>query len=152
MVVKNKTKINYWDIGKKIMFVVGFLGMGFGIFKGTVAIGKWLEKEENFKAGLEHITFTDAEQKIRTIDFINTKFNPITVFRQSDTLSKRTDTTIQLQKDLIQNQLNLDNLLDSIYRGEKIKEQGRQNREAKMDTVLSDTKKLLTKVDSILKQ
>lgn len=152
---EDKGKLTAWDYIARFMAISAFLGVLWAVILGFIAFGEWKQAEKNKSENIETRIFTDAIELKKHRDYVNTDVNPVSVFRQTDTLSKRTDTTIQIQKQLKGLIIKHNTLLDSLnyLRSKKIiydsldaikKHISRNSREKKMDRIL----KLLLK-DSI---
>lgn len=156
---------NIWGYLEKFMKIAGFLGaLGFavGVFIGY---GKWVANEENYKEGVEERIFIDEVELQKHRDHVNTETNPITLFRQRDTLTKITDTVSKQQKTLKIQLKNTDSLvgrlnkrIDSI-RTDKIKEnkedsvteikrnKSREERTRKIDLILENQLRILDTIN-----
>lgn len=138
---KNKKQ----SILKSLIPYLSLLGVVGIVFSGIWWGGGFINE-------LKEITFDDSKQKHEVINHSETDFNPVKVFQQSDTLSKRSDTLIQQQRLLKGLILTQNNKLDSIRGDNKKKQESRNSREAKMDSIAETQKTILSilnKLDTI---
>lgn len=87
---------------------------------------------------LKETTFDSSEEKHKTKEYVNADVNEVKLFRQSDTLSKRSDTLIQQQKAVKQLYVYQNKILDSI----KI-----DNRKRNIKDSINEIKKELSRIE-----
>lgn len=144
-----KKKLSVWTIIARVTGVLVAVGLAYA---GMTAIMKFGED----RADIESRIFTSEEMRYKTELRTNQDIDPVTLSWKQDTLSKRTDTMIQQQRDLdkmlVGNKKAMDEIIfnnakrDSTYKSNQIiLQMGRNNRENKMD-------RILIKMDSILKK
>lgn len=123
------------------------------IIYGAYYGGDFLKGEEAYKEALKEVTFDNSKQKNDHIDHVNTKYNPVNVYKQADTL-KRQQNGIKL---LMENQ---NSIMDSIYRQnnkrdsiniieEAKKNRSRDAREDKMNIIIEGLENINKRFDSI---
>ena len=144
-----KKKLSVWTIVARVTGVLVAVGLAYA---GMTAIMKFGED----RADIESRIFTSEEMRYKTELRTNQDIDPVTLSWKQDTLSKRTDTMIQQQRDLdkmlVGNKKAMHEIIinnakrDSTYKSnEIIRQMSRDNRETKMNL-------LLIKVDSLLKK
>ena len=129
MATKKNTESSISKIVKTFTIIAGVITILSGAVVFFIDYGKQQEEENSYRKEMKTVTFESQKQRDKAVEYVNANYTPLSVYLQNDTVRQHQDSLLQQQKELKDQQANIDTILNSVYqqreeflRSQKIKD------------------------------